>query len=195
MFQEFRKSESSCLLLKDPRYDLQESKGGSEYATWLLSRSESKPHAEAIYASSLVYCVRDGKYALAFKDNLYKINKITLSLIGLHSYTVLVITFMILGGEDEQFLISDWSGKGKLFRGIAASSKEIRIYGVTDQGGKDYLSIDYDLSRENWTTLTCFWSNIKKTGQYIINKQEKSGTFHCQDVDPLFKLLEVYIGG
>ena len=101
---------------------------------------------------------------------------------------------MILGGEEEQFLISDWSGKGNLFRRIAASSKEIRIYGVTDQGGKDYLSIDYDLSRENWTTLTCFWSNMKKTGRYIINKQEKSGSFHCQDVDPLFEPLEVYIG-
>ena len=188
---EFRKLESSCLLLKDPHSDLHIGQG-QKYVKW-LSHSTSKHHAEAVFPSSHVLHIKEGRNGLLFKNNLYKIQKIGLSPIGIRSYTVIVMTFLILG-KDEQFLISDWTRKENLFRGIAVTSKEIRIYGAVDQG-KNYISIDYDSSRNNWTTLTCFWSNIKNTGQYIINKQEKSGTFHCRDVDPLFEPMEVYIGG
>ena len=188
--EEFRKMELSCLLLKDPHKDLHVGSGGS-YVKW-LSHKKFGRDAEAVIASTQVLHIREGRNALYFNENLYKLAKASLSPIGIKSYTVIVITFQILV-DQEQFLISDWTRNGTPFRGIAATSKEIRIYGAIEEQ-KQYVTIKHDCKNE-WTTLTCFWSNIKNTGQYVINKQEKSGNFHCQDVDPLFEPVQIYIGG
>ena len=188
--EEFRKIELSCLLLKNPHEDLLVGSGG-KYVKW-LSHKKFGHDAQAVIPSKHVLHIREEKNALYFKDNLYKLGDVSLSPIGIRSYTVIVITFKILQ-DREQFLISDWTQEGKLFRGIAATSTEIRIYGAVEEK-KHYATIQHEC-KNKWTTLTCFWSNIKNTGQYIINKQEKSGNFHCQDVDPLFEPLQIYIGG
>ena len=188
--EEFRKIELSCLLLKEPDKDLLVG-GGGKYVKW-KSHLQFGHDAKGVIPSAHVLFVKKGKNALYFKNNLYKLDGVSLSPIGIRSYTVIVITFRILG-DDEQFLISDWTQKGNLFRGVAATSKEIRIYGAVNKE-KTYVAIEH-ASKKDWTTLTCFWSNIKNTGQYIINKQEKSGNFHCHDVDPLFEPLQIYIGG
>ena len=178
--EEFRKIELSCLLLKNPHEDLLVGSGG-KYVKW-LSHKKFGHDAQAVIPSKHVLHIREEKNALHFKDNLYKLDGVSLSSFGVRSYTVVAITFKILE-DKEQFLISDWTQKNKLFRGIAATFKELRIYGAVEEE-KNYVTIDH-VSKNEWTTLTCFWSNIKNTGQYIINKQEKSGNFHCQDIDSL----------
>ena len=54
---------------------------------------------------------------------------------------MIVITFKS-HGTDEQFLISNWTEDGTLFRGIAVTPKQIRVYDAIDRE-LDYMPIEY----------------------------------------------------
>ena len=85
-------------------------------------------------------------------------------------------------GENDQFLFADWQDWSTTFRGVSASSKEVRIWGVKNKK-LPYLSIPHETKRSEWTTLLVEWSNINNNqGAYILNNKKESGNFTCQDV-------------
>ena len=177
---EFRKIETSCLLLKDLEHDLVIKEG--KYVTW---KSRTGHDAEAQVPSSTILKIK-GKNALIFKDNWYAIRNICISPQDPNSYASIIITFKVKG-EHDQFLVSDCVNNDELlFRGISASKKEIRIWGVKNDD--HYLPLKYDSS--DWTTICCIWSNTT-IGHYYIGTIH--GTFECGDFG-VYTEYQVLIG-
>ena len=138
-------------------------KEGGKYVTW---KSRTGHNAEGLVPSSKILNIKD-KNALIFKNNLYWIQHLCISEEYKNSYAVIIITFKV-DGEHDQFLISDYGHNAKRFRGISASKKEIRIWGV--KNANHYLPIKCNPS--NWTTICCIWSN-STGGQHFIESDSK----------------------
>ena len=114
-----------------------------------------------------------------------------------HNYTCACVTFQV-EGEDDQFIFTNWQESPTIlstnFRGVSASNKEIRIWGVKNNE-KSYLSIPHEIKRTEWTTLLVEWSNINDNeGWYILNNKKVLGAFTCQDAGYIVSAT-VSIGG
>ena len=186
VLEQFQKDEMCCFTLEDPGKDLQKGAGGG-YSTW-LSHSKAKLNAVAIKPSKQIINISKTQNALRFENSLYKVDGAVISPIPFtskHNYTCVCITFQV-EGENDQFLFADWQNWSTTFRGVSASSKEVRIWGVKNNDELPYLSIPHKTKRSEWTTLLVEWSNINDNRRsYILNNKK---AFTCQDV--LFQLEE-----
>ena len=205
--EQFRKIESSCLLLTDPSRDVSvdDPKSG-RYVKW-NSRSNSKFDAMAIYPSIKIVDVSKTQHALLFRNNLYKITGPILSPTDEHSYTCICITFRlemniddINNGESEkdQFLISDYGpdiDDPNNFRGISVTSKNVKIWGASNHKFS-YITIPYHVEDFSWTTIFVQWSNINHDcGTYVINDPRTMQGLFCANTPSLFEQTEIFIGG
>ena len=133
-----------------------------------------------------------GRYALEFDHTLYRVNDIVLSGANDRSYTCLCVTFRISGGDEEQFIVNNYENENEWlpFRGISATSTEIRIWGAKN-GQLSYIPIQH-ITRE-WTTVYVEWSNFNNNrGTYIIDNTE-SVLFTCNDM--VIEETVICIGG
>ena len=180
ILEQFQKDEMCCFTLEDPGKYLKKG-GGGGYSTW-LSHSKAKLNAVAIKPSKQIINISKTQNALRFDHSLYKVDGVVISPItSKHNYTCVCITFQV-EEENDQFLFADWQDWSTTFRGVSASCKEIRIWGVKNNE-LPYLSIPHETKRSEWTTLLVEWSNINgNQGTYILNNKKESGNFTCQDV-------------
>ena len=181
VLEQFQQDEVCCFTLADPHKDLVKGKGGV-YTTW-LSHSKAKNNAVAIKPSKDIVNISKTQNALRFENSLYKVEAVIspLPFTSKHNYTCVCITFQV-EEENDQFLFTDWKDWSPTFRGVSASSKEIRIWGVKNNE-LPYLSIPHETKRSEWTTLLVEWSNINDNhGTYILNDKKVLGDFTCQDV-------------
>ena len=176
---EFRRNESCCFTLTDPKKDLLVGQGGG-YVKW-LSKSKSKHDAIAVRASKHVLHISDKHNALIFNNSIYWVDNVILSLYNLHSYVCVCVTYQI-DGESDQVIISNYDDDNPdlPIRAISASSKEIRIWGTKTPSS--YISIKHAVGKNEWTTLLVEWSNINDNrGMFILNGKD-NGVFTGQDV-------------
>ena len=150
---EFRRNESCCFTLTDPKKDLLVGQGGG-YVKW-LSKSKSKHDAIAVRASKHVLHISDKHNALIFDNSLYWVEDVILSLYNLHSYVCVCVTYQI-EGESDQVIISNYDDDNPdlPFRAISASSKEIRIWGTKTPSS--YISIKHAVGKMNG--LLSWWN-------------------------------------
>lgn len=180
ILDQFRKTEKACFLVRDEKRDLKHdvTKG---YIAW-LSRADSGLDAIAIHPSQHILHVSEHRDALVFDNSLYSVNYCTLTPAEApDTYVSLCITFRVTGGDADQWLVSDWEQpQNDNFRGVSASSKEIRVWGVAN-GEKSYMPIEYTPKRNAWTTVFIEWSNIDgNLGRFVINDNEIHGVFTCK---------------
>tara|TARA_Y100000296_G_scaffold43449_1_gene49917 strand:- start:20 stop:907 length:888 start_codon:yes stop_codon:yes gene_type:complete len=180
VLQGFRENqEACCFLLTNPEKDVK--RNGKEVKEW-ISRSSKKNNAIAIEPSKEINYYPDIKrYALEFDHTLYEVDDITISSDKNRSYTCLCVTFRISGGDEEQFIVSNYDDDNPdvNIRGISVTSTEIRIWGAKN-GELSYIPIQH-IPRE-WTTVYVEWSNFDNNqGTYIINNTE-SVLFTCNDL-------------
>ena len=180
VLEQFQQDEVCCFTLADPHKDLIVGKGGA-YTTW-LSHSNTKKNAVADdHPSKQVLHISKTHNALVFDKSLYWVDDIFI--VGPTSdpcYTYICITFQI-EGETDQFIVSNYHDEKDFFRGISASNKEIRIWGVKNDE-KKYLPIPHKTKRTEWTTMFVEWSNINgNQGSYTLNTK-KELTFTCADI-------------
>ena len=186
-----------CFTLADPHKDLQIGAGGV-YSTW-LSHSKAKLNAVAMKPSKHILHISKTHNALVFENALYKVEGAVISPLPFssnHNYTCVCITFQVEGEHDQFFFTNSQEGEilSTNFRGVSASNKEIRIWGVKNNE-KSYLSIPHKTKRTEWTMLLVEWSNINDNrGSYILNNKKELGAFTCQDVGFIFSGT-VSIGG
>ena len=185
VLEQFHKDEICCFTLTDPKKDLIVGKGGA-YTTW-LSHSKVKKNAVAVHPSKRILHISKTHNALMFDKSLYSV-EVCISPIPItsnHNYTCVCVTFQV-DGEHDQFIFTNWQNGGILatnFRGVSASSKEIRIWGVKNNEKSSYLSIPHETKHTEWITLLVEWSNINDNrGSYILNNKKELRTFNCQDV-------------
>ena len=195
VLEQFQKDEICCFTLEDPGKDLKKGAGGGGYSTW-LSHSKAKMNAVAIKPSKHIINISKTHNALRFENSLYKVDGAIISPLpytSKHNYTCVCVTFQV-EGENDQFLFADWQNWSTTFRGVSASSKEIRIWGVKNNE-LPYLSIPHEAKRSEWTTLLVEWSNINgNRGTYILNDKKELGDFTCQDVYFMVSVI-LSIGG
>ena len=159
VLDQFQQAEVCCFTLVEPHKDLIVGKGGV-YKAW-LSHSKAKLNAVAMYPSKHILHISTIHNALVFDHSLYKVDGAVISPLPYTSkrnYTCACITFQV-DGENDQFLFADWQDWSTTFRGVSASSKEIRIWGVKNNK-LPYLSIPHETKRSEWTTLLVECSNI-----------------------------------
>ena len=179
VLEQFRKTEKACFLLTDEKRDVKEdvTKG---YIEW-ISRSDEKINAIAVRPSKEILHISDHQGALVFDDSLYKVKPMIISPSLEDTYVSLCITYKFDGvANDQQWLVSDWERKGTAFRGVSASDKEIRIWGIANSD-KDYMPIEYTTKRNRWTTVFVEWTTIEgNLGRFRVNDKEILGTFICK---------------
>ena len=194
VLKEFQKDEICCFTLADPGKDLHVGAGGA-YTAW-ISHSNAKKNAVAIHPSKHILHISDTHNALVFENSLYQVDDIVISPLTYtspHNYTCVCVTFQV-DGEKDQFIFTDWQNWSTTFRGVSASSKEIRIWGAKNNE-KSYISIPHETKRTEWITLLVEWSNINTNeGWYILNNKKELGAFTCQDVGDLTSKI-ISIGG
>jgi len=191
----FREEEYECFLVRDLDIDIK--REGDKIVRW-RTRVLGSSDASAIHpCTKMEEPVDKSGGSLIFEGkNMYKVSYGGLtSCDTANTYTSLCITFFVnSSGQavgENMFIVSDANPILPLFRGVSASSKEIRIHGVA--GG--YLKIAHDCTL--FTTLLVVWTDVgDKIGSYIINKREHCGTFKCMDKpDVLASSTDAYIGG
>ena len=181
VLEQFRKTEEACFLLTDEKRDVKEdvTKG---FVEW-ISRSDKKINAIATRPCKQILHISDHRGALIFNNSLYKVEPMIISPSSSEdTYVSLCITYKFDGAANtQQWLVSDWERKDlKNFRGVSASDKEIRIWGVAN-GDEDYMPIEYTAKRNRWTTVFVEWSNIDDNrGRFIVNDKEVQGVFTCK---------------
>ena len=92
------------------------------------------------------------------------------------SYVYVCVT----DGEQDQPIISNYDPDNPdlPFRGMSASSKEIRIWGTKTKSS--YVPIEHDTIKNEWTTVFVEWSNHE--GSFHVNGKKKVvGVFTCKD--------------
>ena len=178
VLEQFRETEAACFLITDVDKDVVDDPTRG-IVLW-KSRSSSKRNAVAVRPCKHVRHISDHRAALLFDNSLYNVVDLGLTSPAERSYVCLCITFQV-NGSDDQWLVLDWerttSGN---FRGISASSKEIRVWGAAN-GDKTYMPIEHETKRNRWTTILVAWSNIDgNLGRFIVNDKEIQGVFTCK---------------
>ena len=127
----------------------------------------------------------DDRGFLGLQKSIFTVDNVCLT----NAYSFVCITFKLLGDDPDQYIVSNWESdaQGRVFRGVSASKKEIRIHGCA--GKEDYIAIKHNT--EVWTTLFIEWS--LNGGTFNINSGEQEGSFA---VEPPSIVLPpcVYIG-
>ena len=157
--KQFRKSEDCCLMITNPAKDL------DGYTKW-KSRSDNHHDAVAIRASDKYHEIGHNRWALNFKNNLYSIDHVSLTSAN---NIFLFLTFQTFSTE-EQIVISDYSDKFPIWRGVSISSTYIKIFGADNKDG--YIQIPFTV--KGWITLVVIWGGTDKSSSYIINGKVSS---------------------
>ena len=128
----------------------------------------------------------DARGFLGLKKSIFKVDNVCLT----NTYSFACITFKVFGDDPDQYIVSNWEedAQGRVFRGISASKKEIRIYGCS--GKEDYVTVKHNT--QIWTTLFVEWS--RNGGTFDINNGEQKGTFTTKSPSIILAPC-VYIGG
>ena len=193
--EQFRKNESSCLLLTDPSTDLKVERG--KYVKW-NSRSDSKLDAIGVYPSTKLVDMPDHRHALQFQNNLYKVSDVVLSPADDNAYVCICITFQSGNrSKKEQFLISNYGpdqDDPTNFRGISLHDNDIRIWGVDNE----LNFITFQLHKEKLITkvFVQYTNSQKSCCSYIIvdGSRTMHGAFTCRE-PPMFESTEFFLGG
>ena len=191
--EQFRKIETSCLLLTDPSTDLKVDSG--KYVRW-NSRSNSKLDAIGVYPSTKIVDVSKHRHALQFQNNLYKVSDVMLSPTDDNAYVCICITFQSGNQtEKDQFLISNYGpdqDDPTNFRGISLHDNNIRIWGVNN--GLNFITIP--LHEEKLiTTVFVQYRNSQNSGSYIVvdGSRTMHGAFITRE-PPMFEANEFFLG-
>ena len=178
VLEQFRRTEAACFLITDVDKDVVDDPTRG-IILW-KSRSSSKRNAVAVRPCKHVRHISDHRAALLFDNSLYNVDKLVISPPTEHSYVCICVTFQVNGSND-QWLVLDWLNEtSNDFRGISASSKEIRVWGAAN-GDKTYMPIEHETKRNQWTTILVEWSNIDgNLGRFIVNDKEIQGVFTCK---------------
>ena len=192
--EQFRKNETSCLLLTHPSTDLKAENG--KYVKW-NSRSDSKLDAIGVYPSTKIVDIPDHRHALQFQNNLYKVSDVTLSPTDENAYVCICITFQSGNrSEKEQFLISNYGpdqDESTNFRGISLHDNDIRIWGVDNK--LNFITIQ--LHEEKLITKVFVqYRNSQKSCSYMIvdGSRTMHGAFRSRE-PPMFESTEFFLGG
>ena len=121
--------EECCFLLTHPMKDIERQRGKG-IVKW-LTRCKNKKNAVGIYPCEDIEQIPTGQWALDFDDNLYVIEKVTLTEDTPNSYTYFCVTFRLQSegnNEEDQFIV--FNGDSNYQRGVSATNNEIRIWGA-----------------------------------------------------------------
>ena len=121
------------------------------------------------------------RLAIQFNGStLYKSEGVKLSDTG-HAWVCLCVTFRVSAVYD-QFIVSCGESSHVQFRGISATNRALRIWGVDDGGGRPFVHVPYP--KGSWVTVMVEWSNIgKRVGSLNINNGQTIKTFTCRKLD------------
>ena len=93
---------------------------------------------------------------------------------------------MSVEGESDQIIVTDFDPDNRdiQFRGISATSKEVRIWDATTDS--KYISIKYESQKASWTTVWVEWKSFGDCQSlFYINGKEVQGVFSSQGTPPI----------
>ena len=173
--------EQCCLIIEDPSKDIK--RDGSNVTEW-VSRT-GKCNAKADKATKDLIRLPNGKYALDFHKSRYVANGDNLYLgTSGDGYSYACVTFRIQA-DNEQTIISNFDpdNPDEGFQEISATSTEIKIWDVNEDGKPMYVTIQHNT--RDWTTLFVDWTvhtDLRKHCSYIINNDPTTiGSFESDD--------------
>ena len=189
----FRKySENCCLLITDPKTDLQIKKD-SNIIRW-ITKSDEKKDAVSVIPSKSYRNISQGRWGLDFNKSLYNIKDVTLT--PAEEYCVLACVTFKLDAVNEQVIVTDFDNNGadEVYRGITASRSYIYIWGIDNES--KYISIPHQTPENCWITVLVEWltdGKYNRIGTYNINNFEKEGSFKSNEKG-LFTSENIYLG-